>query len=123
MTDPQSPHGMVRSTPQPGVGGGVTMSDPSIASVSSDAELAYEAGVELKARGQWSYARMRFFRHKLAVVSLAILLFFGIVATFTDSSGRTRVDPEGEPCDPEYRWHQPINQAQCARPSGTVLPP
>jgi ABC-type dipeptide/oligopeptide/nickel transport system permease subunit len=82
MTDPQNPHGIVTSTPQPGAGGGVTMSDPSIASMSSEAELAYEAGVELKARSQWSYARMRFFRHKLAVVSLAILIFFGLVAIF-----------------------------------------
>ena len=82
MTDPQNPHGIVTSTPQPGAGGGVTMSDPSIATISSEAELAYEAGVELKARSQWSYARMRFFRHKLAVVSLAILIFFGLVAIF-----------------------------------------
>src|SRR5262245_5348606 len=82
MTDPQNPHGIVRSTAQPGAGGGVTVSDPTIAPVTADAELAYEAGLELKARSQWSYARMRFFRHKLAVVSLAILIFFGLVAIF-----------------------------------------
>jgi peptide/nickel transport system permease protein len=82
MTDPQNPHGMVHSSVQPGAGGGAMMSDPTVASVSTEAELAYEAGVELKARSQWSYARMRFFRHKLAVVSLAILIFFGIVAIF-----------------------------------------
>ena len=39
-----------------------------------DLELAYEAGVELKARSQWAYARMRFFRHRLAVVSLVVLI-------------------------------------------------
>src|SRR5262245_59389928 len=82
MTDPQNPHGIVKSTPQPGVGGGVTMSDPSLAPISTEAELAYEAGVEPKARSQWTYPRMRFFRHKLAVVSLAILVFFGLVAIF-----------------------------------------
>ena len=82
MTDPQNPHGMVHSTAQPGPGGGVTMSDPTIAPVSTDAELAYEAGVELKARSQWSYARMRFFRHRLAVVSLGVLIFFALVALF-----------------------------------------
>jgi peptide/nickel transport system permease protein len=72
---------MVRSTVQPGAVGGT---DPSIASapISSEAELAFEAGVELKARSQWSYARTRFFRHKAAVVSLAVLIFFAIVAIF-----------------------------------------
>jgi len=72
---------MVQSSVQPGAVGGV---DPSIASapISADAELAYEAGVELKARSQWSYARIRFFRHKAAVVSLAILILFALVAIF-----------------------------------------
>jgi peptide/nickel transport system permease protein len=82
MTDPQQRHGMVHSTAQPGAGPVSGMSDPSIAPITTEAELAYEAGVELKARSQWSYARMRFFRHKAAVVSLAILLFFGFVAVF-----------------------------------------
>ncbi len=45
-------------------------------------ELAYEHGVELQARSQWAYARMRFFRHKLAVTSLIILIAFGLVALF-----------------------------------------
>ena len=45
-------------------------------------ELTYESGVEVKARSQWAYARMRFFRHKLAVVSLLILLLLGIIALF-----------------------------------------
>ena len=34
---------------------------------------AYDAGVEPKARSQWAYARIRFFRHKLAVGSLVLL--------------------------------------------------
>ena len=79
MTDPQNPHGLVQATVP--AAGGVVASDPA-APISTEAELAYEAGVELKARSQWSYARMRFFRHKLAVVSLAILIFFGLVAIF-----------------------------------------
>ena len=45
-------------------------------------ELTYEHGVELEARSQWAYARMRFFRHKLAVTSLIILLGFGLMAIF-----------------------------------------
>ena len=50
------------------------------AGVVDDAALAYESGVEIKARSQWSYARMRFFRHKLAVASLVVLSGFAIVA-------------------------------------------
>ena len=45
-----------------------------------DLALAYESGVELEARSQWAYARIRFFRHKLAVVSLAVLLLACVVA-------------------------------------------
>jgi ABC-type dipeptide/oligopeptide/nickel transport system permease subunit len=44
--------------------------------------LAHEAGVEPKARSQWAYARIRFFRHKLAVISLVILVAIGLVAIF-----------------------------------------
>ena len=52
--------------------------------VSHDLELAYDSGVEVKARSQWSYARMRFFRHKLAVASLIILALLAIVAIFAN---------------------------------------
>ena len=48
----------------------------------SDLTLTYDTGLELKARSQWTYARMRFFRHKLAVVSLIVLGFVAIVALF-----------------------------------------
>ena len=38
----------------------------------------YEAGLELKARSQWSYARRRFLRHRLAMTGLVVLvLLFG----------------------------------------------
>jgi peptide/nickel transport system permease protein len=43
------------------------------------ADAAVEHGLELKARSQWSYARSRFLRHRLAVVSLLLLIvIFGI---------------------------------------------
>jgi ABC-type dipeptide/oligopeptide/nickel transport system permease subunit len=48
----------------------------------ADLALAYESGVELKARSQWAYARIRFLRHRLAVASLAVLVLAGIVALF-----------------------------------------
>ena len=71
-------------------GGIATLEDPtSIAS--PDLELTYESGVELQARSQWAYARMRFFRHKLAVTSLIILIGFGLLAIFAG-----QIAPYGE---------------------------
>ncbi len=46
--------------------------------------LAQQAGVEPKARSQWAYARIRFFRHKLAVTSLFVLIGICFVALFAD---------------------------------------
>jgi ABC-type dipeptide/oligopeptide/nickel transport system permease subunit len=60
-----------------------TIAAPAPASASAaDVELAYESGVELKARSQWAYARMRFFRHRLALVSLFVLIVIGLIAIF-----------------------------------------
>ena len=64
--------------------------DPSVVGTPS-MELTYEHGVELEARSQWAYARMRFFRHKLAVISLLILIGFGVIALFAGS-----IAPYGE---------------------------
>jgi ABC-type dipeptide/oligopeptide/nickel transport system permease subunit len=36
--------------------------------------LAYESGLEVEARSQWGYARARFFRHRLAMASLVVLI-------------------------------------------------
>jgi peptide/nickel transport system permease protein len=50
----------------------------------------YEAGLELKARSQWSYARSRFLRHRLAMSGLVVLvivfgagIFAGLVAPYS----------------------------------------
>jgi ABC-type dipeptide/oligopeptide/nickel transport system permease subunit len=59
---------------------GAVLEEP--AALAEDAALAHEAGVELKARSQWAYARIRFFRHKLAVASLVVLILIGFVALF-----------------------------------------
>ena len=40
----------------------------------TDRELAYESGLELKARSQWASARRRFLRHRLAMGSLVVLV-------------------------------------------------
>jgi ABC-type dipeptide/oligopeptide/nickel transport system permease subunit len=39
-----------------------------------DSNLVYESGLEVEVRSQWTYARRRFFRHRLAVVSLVVLI-------------------------------------------------
>jgi ABC-type dipeptide/oligopeptide/nickel transport system permease subunit len=44
--------------------------------------LGEDAGVELTARSQWSYVRMRFLRHRLAVASLIVLLLIALVGVF-----------------------------------------
>jgi peptide/nickel transport system permease protein len=46
--------------------------------------LSHETGLEVKARSQWAYARIRFFRHKLAVVSLFVLVAVILVAVFAE---------------------------------------
>src|SRR5437764_11531446 len=47
-------------------------------SVVAAVEDTRAAGLELKVRSQWSYARMRFFRHRLAMVGLlALVVIFG----------------------------------------------
>jgi ABC-type dipeptide/oligopeptide/nickel transport system permease subunit len=50
------------------------------AGAASDLLLSYESGLEVKARSQWAYARMRFLRHRLAVASLVLLVIAGIFA-------------------------------------------
>ena len=41
-----------------------------------------EWDVEVAARSQWSYARSRFLRHRLAVVSLIVLILIGLLGAF-----------------------------------------
>ena len=44
-----------------------------------------EAGLEIKARSQWSYARRRFIRHRLAMaglIGLVIIFGAGVFANF-----------------------------------------
>jgi peptide/nickel transport system permease protein len=48
----------------------------------SDDDLLAQQGVEPKARSQWAYARIRFFRHRMAVLSLIVLIGIGFVALF-----------------------------------------
>ncbi len=52
--------------------------------VGGDVNLSHESGLELKARSQWAYARIRFLRHKLAVASLFVLFLAAVVAIFAE---------------------------------------
>jgi ABC-type dipeptide/oligopeptide/nickel transport system permease subunit len=56
----------------------------------TDSALAFESGLELKARSQWAYARSRFLRHRLAMGSLVVLIgvllcgaFAGHIASYS----------------------------------------
>ena len=83
MTDPHPSSDMMTSTTPTGSGGVAFVPVPA-GGGSLDTELAYDAGVEIKARSQWAYARMRFLRHRLAVVSVIVLLLLALVAIFAN---------------------------------------
>jgi peptide/nickel transport system permease protein len=70
----------------PTAAGLATATDPSAVS------LAYESGVDVRARSQWSYARMRFFRHRLAVASLVVLVLIGLVGILAPQLARYGYD-------------------------------
>lgn len=89
MTDPMRPHDTsVRSSVGPGspadprlTAGAVALSNDPLGET-QELALSYESGVEIKARSQWAYARIRFFRHRLAVASLVVLFLIALVAIF-----------------------------------------
>ena len=59
------------------------------------ADSTVEAGLEVKVRSQWSYARMRFFRHRLAlagVFGLVIIFGAGIFAGQIAPYGYAQID-------------------------------
>ena len=72
MTEPTTP---VRVTPPPGpMLEGVVATPPELADTTVAAE-----GLDLTARSQWSYARRRFLRHRLAMIGLfGLIVIFGV---------------------------------------------
>jgi peptide/nickel transport system permease protein len=79
----------MRATAQQELGGGLGATAPLAPAVANggsvlapDLDLSYESGLEVKARSQWAYARMRFLRHRLAVVSLVVLILAALTAIF-----------------------------------------
>ena len=90
MTERNPSHDVMRSTTQDR-GGALGASAPLVpgvatpgGTVSPDMDLSYQSGLEVKARSQWAYARIRFFRHRLAVASLILLVVAAFVAIFAN---------------------------------------
>jgi len=81
----------VGRSPSAGSATGAIATHEPLQVASHDLELTYESGVEVKARSQWAYARLRFFRHRLAVASLVILAGFALLALFA-----AQIAPYGE---------------------------
>jgi ABC-type dipeptide/oligopeptide/nickel transport system permease subunit len=81
MTERPSSRDMLKATVQSPAAGGVAVETGGVGAADA---LAHETGVEIKARSQWAYARMRFLRHKIAVVSLVVLILIGLIAIFAD---------------------------------------
>jgi ABC-type dipeptide/oligopeptide/nickel transport system permease subunit len=61
--------------------GGVLVGDGS-EQLADELTLAYQTGVEVEARSQWSYIRRRFFRHRLAMASLLIVVIIFLAGAF-----------------------------------------
>jgi peptide/nickel transport system permease protein len=75
----------IRSLGPPGAGAGApVVAPPAAERARHDFELAYESGVEIKARSQWSYIRSRFLRHRLATGSLILLLLIFLAGAFAN---------------------------------------
>ncbi|MDP9304546.1 MAG: ABC transporter permease [Actinomycetota bacterium] len=53
-----------------------------VADLPDGIDLVHEHGLELKSRSQWAYARRRFFRHRLAMVSLVVLAVILLAGVF-----------------------------------------
>lgn len=89
--------------------GGVLLEEEPTAAGASELTLAFESGVELKARSQWAYARMRFLRHRLAVGSLVILVVIALVGVFAPQLapyGFDELDLENITAAPTFNdWH------------------
>jgi peptide/nickel transport system permease protein len=55
-----------------------------IAGIAPGIDATHEAGLELRARSQWSYARSRFLRHRLAMTGLVVLILVFAAGAFAN---------------------------------------
>ena len=82
LHEPPPLAGVGTVSPQPG--SGLTELE---ADVPAHISTALEQGLEVKARSQWSYARSRFFRHRMAMASIVILVIVFSGGIFAMNSG------------------------------------
>jgi ABC-type dipeptide/oligopeptide/nickel transport system permease subunit len=76
-------------------GGIAVPQGPAGAPVGGSPETIEQAGLHLKVRSQWSYARMRFFRHRLALIGmigLVVIFGAGVLANFVAPYGYAQID-------------------------------
>jgi ABC-type dipeptide/oligopeptide/nickel transport system permease subunit len=71
--------------------------------------LVYESGLEVETRSQWTYARRRFVRHRLAVASLVVLILVlgaGAFAPVVAPHPYDGIDLENAGVGPTFdNWH------------------
>jgi peptide/nickel transport system permease protein len=71
--------------------------------LSDELELTYASGLEVQARSQWAYARRRFVRHRLAMVSLVVLIVIlsaGLAADWVAPYAYDEIDLENSSVGP-----------------------
>jgi len=76
---------------------------PADAARQDELELAYATGLEVKTRSQWAYARRRFVRHRLAMVSLVVLVLIlgaGVAADWIAPYAYDEIDLENSGVGP-----------------------
>ena len=79
-----------------------------IAGIAPGLDATFEAGLELRARSQWSYARSRFLRHRLAMTGLVVLILVfaaGAFAKWVAPYSATQLDLEHVYSPPTTRGH------------------
>src|SRR4051794_39228127 len=88
--------------------GGVIVGDGS-QQIADELTLAYETGVEVEARSQWAYIRRRFFRHRLAMMSLIIVVAIflaGALASHVAPYSFDEIDLTNSGVGPTFHdWH------------------
>jgi ABC-type dipeptide/oligopeptide/nickel transport system permease subunit len=95
------------------------MQDPSeVDPQLTEEHLSHESGLELKARSQWSYARSRFLRHRLAMGSVVVLvavLLCGAFAGHIASYSYDAIDLNNLNAPPTLKAHHYFGTDQLGR--------
>jgi peptide/nickel transport system permease protein len=73
-------------------GPGEPLNVPGLPAQPTELERAYETGLEMQARSQWTYARRRFVRHRLAMGALVILAVVFLAGAFANYVAKYKYD-------------------------------